>query len=57
MNENKSQGPAKTAKQINKQTKDKNQGSRNEPFLSHKWPRKNFSLQYQYNIKKTSDVN
>ena len=22
---------------------------------SHEWPRQNFSLQYQYNIKQTSD--
>ena len=28
-----------------------------ELFNSHKWPRKNFSLQYQYNIKQTSDEN
>ena len=27
------------------------------PFNSHKWPRQNFSLQYQYNIKQTSDEN
>ena len=25
------------------------------PFNSHEWPRQNFSLQYQYNIKQTSD--
>ena len=25
------------------------------PFHSHKWPRQNFSLKYQYNIKQTSD--
>ena len=25
------------------------------PFHSHEWPRQNFSLQYQYNIKQTSD--
>ena len=24
---------------------------------SHKWPRHNFSLQYQYNVKQTSDEN
>ena len=23
----------------------------------HKWPRQNFSIQYQYNIKQTSDEN
>ena len=28
-----------------------------KPFNSHKWPRQNFSLQYQYNIKQTSDKN
>ena len=28
-----------------------------KPFNSHEWPRKNFSLQYQYNIKQTSDEN
>ena len=28
-----------------------------QPFNSHDWPRKNFSLQYQYNIKQTSDEN
>ena len=28
-----------------------------QPFNSHKWPRQNFSLQYQYNIKQTSDEN
>ena len=27
------------------------------PFNSHEWPRYNFSLQYQYNIKQTSDEN
>ena len=27
------------------------------PFNSHKWPRQNFSLQYQYNIDQTSDEN
>ena len=26
-------------------------------FNSHKWPGQNFSLQYQYNIKQTSDEN
>ena len=26
-----------------------------KPFNSHEWPRENFSLQYQYNIKQTSD--
>ena len=26
-------------------------------FNSHEWPRQNFSLQYQYNIKQTSDEN
>ena len=26
-----------------------------EPFNSHKWPRQNFSLLYQYNIKQASD--
>ena len=26
-------------------------------FNSHEWPRQNFSQQYQYNIKKTSDEN
>ena len=26
-------------------------------FNSHKWPRQNFFLQYQYNIKQTSDEN
>ena len=28
-----------------------------EPLSSHRWPRQNFSLQYQYNIKQTSDEN
>ena len=28
-----------------------------EPFNSHEWPRQNFSLQYQYNIKQRSDEN
>ena len=28
-----------------------------QPFKSHKWLRKIFSLQYQYNIKQTSDGN
>ena len=27
------------------------------PFNSHEWPRKNFSLRYQYNIKQTSNEN
>ena len=27
------------------------------PFTSHKWPRQNFSLQYQYNIKQAGDEN
>ena len=27
------------------------------PFHSHKWPRQNFSLQYQYNIKQAGDEN
>ena len=27
------------------------------PFNSHEWPRQNLSLQYQYNIKQTSDEN
>ena len=27
------------------------------PLNSHEWPRQNFSLQYQYNIKQTSDEN
>ena len=27
------------------------------PFNSHEWPRQNFSLQYQYIIKQTSDEN
>ena len=27
------------------------------PFNSHEWPRQNFSLQYQYHIKQTSDEN
>ena len=27
------------------------------PFNSHEWPRQNFSLQYQYNFKQTSDEN
>ena len=26
-------------------------------FHSHKWPRQNFSLQYQYNIKQAGDEN
>ena len=26
-----------------------------KPFNSHEWPSQNFSLQYQYNIKQTSD--
>ena len=28
-----------------------------QPFNSHEWTRHNFSLQYQYKIKKTSDEN
>ena len=28
-----------------------------EPLNCHKWPIQNFSLQYQYNIKQTSDEN
>ena len=28
-----------------------------EPFNSHELPRQNFSLQYQNNIKQTSDEN
>ena len=28
-----------------------------EPFNSREWSRQNFSKQYQYNIKKTSDKN
>ena len=28
-----------------------------KPFHSHEWPRQNFSLQYQYNIKQKSDKN
>ena len=31
--------------------------SRSSPFNSHEWPRQNFSLQYQYNIKQASDEN
>ena len=27
------------------------------PFNSHEWPRQNFSLQYQYNIKQRSNEN
>ena len=27
------------------------------PFNSQEWPRENFSLQYQYNVKQTSDEN
>ena len=27
------------------------------PFNSHEWPRQNFSLQYQCNVKNTSDEN
>ena len=27
------------------------------PFNSQEWPRQNFSLQYQYNIRQTSDEN
>ena len=27
------------------------------PFHSHKWPRQNFSLQYQYSIKQAGDEN
>ena len=27
------------------------------PFNSHEWPRYNFSLPYQYNIKQVSDEN
>ena len=27
------------------------------PLNSHEWPWQNFSLQYQYNIKQTSDEN
>ena len=27
------------------------------PFHSHKWPRQNFSSQYQYNIKQVGDEN
>ena len=30
---------------------------RDGPFNSHKWPRQNFSLQYQYNINQISDEN
>ena len=30
---------------------------RAKPFNSHGWPTQNFSLQYQYNIKQTSDEN
>ena len=26
-------------------------------YTFHEWPRQNFSLQYQYNIKQTSDEN
>ena len=39
-------------KQTNKQTK---KISLVSSFNSHKRPRQNFSLKYQYNIKKTSD--
>ena len=28
-----------------------------QPLNSHEWPRENFSLQYQYNIKQTSHEN
>ena len=28
-----------------------------KPFHSHKWPRQNFSLQCQYNIKQAGDEN
>ena len=28
-----------------------------KPSNSHEWPKQNFSLQYQYNIKQTSDEN
>ena len=28
-----------------------------QPFHSQEWPRQNFSLQYQYNIRHTSDEN
>ena len=27
------------------------------PWVCYKWPRHNFSLQYQYNINQTSDEN
>ena len=27
------------------------------PFTPHKWPRQNFSLQYQYNVKQAGDKN
>ena len=33
------------------------EGSKGYPFNSHEWPRQNLSLQYQYNIKQTSDEN
>ena len=29
--------------------------SQYQPFHSHEWPRQNFFLQYQHNIKQTSD--
>ena len=32
-------------------------GNSAEPLTSHKWPRQNFSLQHQYNIKQKSDEN
>ena len=28
-----------------------------KPFISHEWPRQNFSLQYQYNVNQISDKN
>ena len=31
--------------------------NKNLTFNSHEWPRKNFSLQYQYNINQISDEN
>ena len=27
------------------------------PFNLHEWPKKNFSLQYQFKVKQTSDEN
>ena len=36
---------------------DKKEMTSPSPFTSHEWPRDNFSLQIQYNIKHRSDEN